>query len=486
MNTHELRSITANLDGDQAPQDVPLDDVISALSDSERAIKRAAAGVLSEVAARQASLLEEYVASITAAATSEDPLVREPTMRAFAATAEAHPSVVPPQDEVVAAGLTASDPAVRVAASRALAALTGSDAQAIVADRAAWHGALESAIEDSVPSVRTNALQAWAAAAEADSDRATAVIEQASSALHAGDSEVRYGALHFFTVLSGERPDAVVPHLDSVGALLRDPYGPHRGLAAAVIGNAGFEEASRVTPYTEELTDLLADPDPTAQQNASNALLALAIETPAPVAEAGAGEHVRKLLRRDVVKVQENGLHLAAILVEHNPRCISDPASVKKAVAGLQSDPVLEVESHVFDRIETALDQVDTPEPVSTSRNDVGDSGGDAEATAEQDPVAGKETKMSDATPASPSGSNSGPADTASTPESSSQHDESNEDRTEVFGESGSAGRSEATSGSTGGAVSGTDVSFCPECGEDLTDYDSPTFCPGCGWSLEA
>lgn len=484
MNTHELRSIAADLDGDRAPQDVPLADVISALSDGERAVKRVAAGVLSEVAARQASLLEEYATNIAAAMTSEDPLVREPVMRAFAATAEARPSVVPPQDDVVSAGLTASDPAVRVPASRALAALARSDAEAIVANGAAWYKALESATEDSVPSVRMNTLQTWAEAAEADPDRATTVVKQAGSALHAGDSEVRYSALHFFTTLSSERPDAVAPHLDSVGSLLSDPYGPHRGLAAAVIGNAGFEEASRVTPYVEDLADLLADPDPTAQQNASNALLALALETPAPVANAGAGEHIRELLVRDVVRVQENGLHLAAVLVDHNPRCIADPASVKKAAADLRSDPVLEVESHVFDRIETALDQVDTPEPVSTSRNDVGDSGGDAEATAEQDPVAGKETKMSDATPASSSGSNSGPADTASTPESSSQHDESDEYRTEVFGEGGSAGRSEATSGSTDGAVSGTDVSFCPECGEDLTDYDAPTFCPACGWSL--
>lgn len=484
MNIHELRSITADLDGDRAPQDIPLDDVISALSDSERAIKRAAAGVLSEVAARQGSLLEEYVTSITAAATSEDPLVREPAMRAFAATAEARPSLVPPQDNVVAGGLTASDPSVRVAASRALTALAGDDAQAIVTDGAAWYRALESATEDSVPSVRTNALRAWAAAAEADPDRATAVIEQASSSLRAGDSEVRYGALHFFTVLSGERPDAVVPHLDSVGALLSDPYGPQRGLAAAVIGNAGFEEASRVTPYTEELTDLLADSDPIAQQNASNALLALAVETPAPVAEAGAGEHVRELLIRNVVKVQENGLHLAAILAEHNPQCIADPTEVREAVANLRPDSVLEVESHVFGRIETALDQVNTPEPVNTSSNDAGDSR-DAEATAEQDTVAAQESKSTDPTAAPPSGSTNEAADTAATSTSGSRQDENDENRTEVFDGKESAARSGTTSGSTGGRVSRTDVSFCPECGEDLTEYDAPTFCPACGWSLE-
>ena len=458
MDVPELRTITAEIDGDRAPQDVPIDDVVGAMSTGDADRARAAAGVLSEVAARRSSMLTDYAGSIVAAAGSEDPLVRAPAMTALAAIAESRPAVVGSHDDVVAGGLAASDPEVRVAASRAVAALAQSDAESVVAPEAAWSGTLRTTVNDPDRRVRADGLRALAEAAEADPRWATEVLGQAVESLHAGDFDVRHAALHLFTVLSGEQPASVRPHLEPVGDLLTDPYGPLRGLAAAVIGNVGYEEAAVVTPYTSALTVLLADPDPTAQQNASNALLALAPKDPATVAAAGAGDHVRRLLNRDVVAVQEIALHLTAVLVDHDPQCIADPAAVKDAVARLRSDPVLDVESRVFDRIEGALDRV-AGTGTDTASSAASGFGNDA---AETDPS------------------------TVASSQSGGQQGTDDEGDTEVFGSSSptSPADPDTDTGSSSGAGDGVDVSFCPECRKDLSDYDAPTFCPECGWSL--
>lgn len=499
MNTSELRTIASELDDGRSPQDVPIAEVSQVLLSDDLNRATAAARVLSEVANRQASLLEPAINEIADVIRQNDPLLSGLAMNVFAAVAEYDATIVLNYDGRVAQGLKAEDPTIRTGASRAIAALAEADPDSVAASDTAWHGLLQERVNDPVPEVSANVLRTLSEIIGTH-DLPARTTDSVAERLSVADYELRHSALYFFATLAMDQPGEVLPYLEQVSDCLRDPFGPHRGLAAAVIANVSHSEPNGIDHHqcSEELAMMLSDPDPTAQQNASNALINIGIDSPELVATADVGTRLQDLLERDVVAVQENGIRLTALLLDYDPTIIAAPSKVKHLISDLRSDPVISIDKDVFDRIDGALSRIVTSDSRDSdadtagitsrsSSSNLSDTGASDASTSDKVDIASSETQHGSQSPAAGSSQND-PTNTTS----GKSTEEENE--TEVFDHTSNTEDSEiqqnerddtgTTQDSTYSDDQDVSVSFCPECGENLDSYNNPTFCPECGWSL--
>jgi hypothetical protein len=472
MNRTELWGLRADISADQRDaSSVPVEEVRADLAARNDGRRRAAAAVLAVTAQSHPGTVEPVIDDLAQGASDSHPAVRADCLSALAAVCETAPEGVGDSVDALVAGLKDDDPEARQASTTGIVSLleaTSDPGSTPLSDHTAE---IRSAVTDPVPAVRAGGFTALSELVETVPDQAIAATESAFEALSAGAEVVRERALYYLIEVSEVHPQTVAD--DAVGEGLTDSVGMHRSHAACVIGNVGEDDTAFVRRFQTALVTMLTDPEPLARQNAAYALALVALDDPASVADAGAGEHILPLLETELVGAQENGIQLLALLLEHDATAVGQPEAVSDQLRDLRTEDALSIDDEFIRDVQDMLEQ-------------------DSDDTTESTP-SGSEQKT-DRT-----------SQTAETRTDSTADDRKSArsvaDNTEVFssgsGTAGSEGEETATSepgtdnvdaGESSAPQSGRTTSrsanFCPDCGSDLRPYDDPNHCPDCGGSI--